>query len=269
MFNVDDISGIGDHILAYKIVEKKYVENIVNRGQIYFGLLENYRRMENISGNSIGDRYEASLSTMIAEYIKIDGKYVEIHGPTTGCNARINANQCAFCFYMVGLKAFDKCTDGRYTYTISSSDLDVLCQDKGGVENCAIITFDINTIGKIYDELKQRKLYFASNKVIYDDFHYKPENPIDSWKYAIECAFHKLKIFSYQNEFRIVALNTAKQPIDDLFIDVTPDDFQVLSLKSGHDFCSNIELQVSPIDDKIVGVHFTFSQNLQTNGNNK
>ena len=265
MFNVDDISGIGDHILAYKIVEKKYAENIVNRGQIYFGLLENYRRMENISGNSIGDRYEASLSTMIAEYIKIDGKYVEIHGPTAGCNARINANQCAFCFYMVGLKSFDKCTDRRYTYTISSSDLEVLCQDKGGVENCAIITFDVDTIGKIYGELKRRNLHFRGNKIIYD----KPQNQISSWQYAIECAFHKMKSYSYQNEFRIVALNTVKQPIDDLFIDVTPNDFQVLPLKSGYDFCSNIELQVSPIDDRIVGVYFTFSQNLQTDGNNK
>lgn len=269
MFNVDDISGIGDHILAYKIVEKKYVENIVNRGQIYFGLLENYRRMENISGNSIGDRYEASLSTMIAEYIKIDGKYVEIHGPTAGYNARINANQCVFCFYMVGLKSFNKGTDGRYTYTVSSSDLDMLCQDKGGVENCAIVAFDVNTIDKIYDELEHRKLYFGHGKIIYDDFQYIPKNPIDSWRYGIECASHKLKIFSYQNEFRIVALNTVKQPIDDLFIDVTPNDFQVLPLKSGYDFCSNIELQASPIGDKIMGVHFTFSQNLQRGKNAK
>lgn len=265
MFDVQDINGNDDLIIAYKIVEKEYVDRIVNLGHIFFSLVENYRRMEQQDKHEIGDRYEAGLTNYISEYIKLDGKYVEIHGPNVGNNARINANQCAFCFYMVGLKSYDCGVDGKYRFRIPYSDLKKICKDKGGIGNCAIIVFDSNTITKIYDSLKSRGFLYEGGKVIYDDFNYIPKyKDIDSWQYALECCFHKLNCYSYQNEFRIVALNDERRPIADLFIDVDENEIQVLELKDGCDFCSCIEMEAKMISDKIVGVSLHIEHSLET-----
>lgn len=164
MFDIQNIKGTGDHIIAYKIIEKKYIDNIVNRGQIYFGLLENYRRMEQQDKREIGDFFEAALTNYIAEYIMIDGSYEEIHGPNVGNHIRINANQCAFCFYMVGLKSYNKGIDDKYRFRIPCSDLKKMCSDKGGIENCAIVIFDSVSIAKIYKSLKDRGLPYRGGK---------------------------------------------------------------------------------------------------------
>ena len=170
MFRIQDIKGNGDHLIAYKIVEKKYIDNIVNLGQIYFGLLEDYRKMETQKKHEIGDSFEAAQTIKISSYININGEYEQLHGSIAGNNIRINANQCAFCFYMVGLKSFENKGDDEYSYFIPWQELDMICRDKGGIENCAIIIFSIDTIHKIYAELKKRGFNYAGSKVKYDDY---------------------------------------------------------------------------------------------------
>lgn len=265
MFRIEDIKGNNDCIIAYKIVEKQYVDSIVNRGQIYFGLLKDYRRMEAEGKDSIGDRYEASLTTQIMECIgDSQGNYTEIHGSNAGCNIRINANQCAFCCYMVGLKSFEKGVDGKYRLRIPYSDLKRICEDKGGVEKCSIIIFDTRQISKICDSLKRRKLWHDRGKIIYDDYDYIPKNKdIKSPDYALECCFHKQKKYAYQKEFRIAALNTDKKPIDDLFIAVEENDFQVAELKDGYDFCCCVEVQAREIYPRVVEVELNFEHTLE------
>lgn len=68
MFNVEHIHDGNDSIIAYKIVEQKYIDRIIKDGQIYFGLLKNYRRMEDKNMRAIGDNQEASLSTTFRRY---------------------------------------------------------------------------------------------------------------------------------------------------------------------------------------------------------
>lgn len=264
MFRIQDIKGTGDHIIAYKIIEKQYIDNVVNRGQIFFGLLDDYRRMEEDGKHEIGDFHEAALTNYIYEYIEIDGSYEEIHGPNAGNNIRMNANQCAFCFYMIGLKSYDNGSDGRYRFCIPYSELKKICKDKGGIENCAIIVFDRDTITKIYNSLKVRGLPYAGGKIIYDDFNYIPEHTdIHSWQYALECCFHKQKQYAYQNEFRIVALNDKKEPIKDLLIDVAENEIQVLNLKDGCNFCSCIEVTSNKVSERIVKVRFNIEHTLE------
>lgn len=220
MFELKDIHENQDQFLFYKIVEKKYTPNLTQQGQIYFGLLENYRRMEHQNMKEIGDSREASLTSLVEEYIEIDGEYHQIHGAKVGYNARINANQCAFCCYYVGLRDFAKIADTKYQFTLSSSDLAAFCMDKGGEDNCNVVIFDDNVVRKIYNMLKSKDYSYAGNKVIYDDYVYIPEHDIHSPEYALECTFHKLKKYDYQREFRITALNQNKKAIDDLFISV-------------------------------------------------
>lgn len=265
MFRIEDIKGNNDCIIAYKIVEKQYVDSIVNRGQIYFGLLENYRRMAQEGKDSIGDRYEASLTTKIMVCIgDSKGNYKEIHGPNAGCNIQIDKNQCAFCCYVVGLKSFDKGTDGKYRLRIPYSDLKRICEDKGGIEKCSIIIFDLNQIIKIYDSLKEKRLRYAGYKIMYDDYDYIPQNKdIKSPGYALECCFHKQKKYAYQKEFRIAALNTDKKPIDDLFIAVEENDFQVAELKDGYDFCCCVEVQAREISPRVVEAELNFEHTLE------
>lgn len=250
MFNVDHIQDGHDDVIAYKIVERKYIDRIIKDGQMYFGLLKNYRRMEDKNMRAIGDNQEASLSTMIAEYIEINGKYFEIHGPNAGNNARISAGQCAFCFYLLGLKAFVKENPLSYRHILPYSVIKTICTDKGGANNCSVLLFGANVIQKIYSELKHRGLYFGARRVIYDDFNYVPEHDTMSTAYALECTFHKSERYSYQNEFRISVLNTEDAPLTDLYIDISPEDFDVIELKENHDLCCSVDLEVISIDSK-------------------
>lgn len=264
MFRIQDIKNGEDYIVAFKVIEKQYIDNIVNQGQFYFSLIEDYRKMEGEGNQEIGDRYEASLTTRISEYIKIGGNYEEIHGPNAGNNIRINANQCAFCFYMIGLNSYDNEADNKYRFCIPYSELKNICKDKGGIENCAIIIFDRNTIKKIYSGLKAKGFFFKGSEVVYDDFNYIPENPdVNSWQYALECCFHKRKKHAYQNEFRIVALNDKKEPISDLFIEVGENEIQVIDLKDYCNFCSYIEVTASEVSNNITGVYFSIGHSLE------
>lgn len=226
-----------DFIFGYKIVEKAYVQNIVEHGQIYFGLLRNYRKMEQESKSAVGDSCEATVTKRIQQYLYIDDKFVEIHSQNVGYNCRVNGNQCVFCLYSEELKSFKRLSENKYQYTIPYSTIEAICRDKGGVGNCAIIVFKANTIKKIYDALKKKKLRFDSQKVVYDNFDYIPINKkIGSPEYALECCFHKDKKYAYQKEFRIAVLNTEDNPIDDLFIPVDPDELQVVELVDGFEF---------------------------------
>ena len=109
MFRVDDIKGNNDFVVFFKIIEKKYIKNFQKDGQVYFGLLEDYRKMDKIGQQDVGDSYEASLTKRIQIYLKFaDSEYEEVHGCKTGTSLIINANQCAFCFYGLGMKCFDK-----------------------------------------------------------------------------------------------------------------------------------------------------------------
>lgn len=54
MFQVENIKDNDDYLFAYKIVEKQFIDNIVNKGQIYFSLLEDYRLMAQQNKCEIG-----------------------------------------------------------------------------------------------------------------------------------------------------------------------------------------------------------------------
>ncbi len=258
-----------DDLLFYKVVEKKYIESMVQKGQIYFGLLEDYRKMEQKNMKEIGDRMEASLTTLVAEYIKIDGEYHELHGPNAGCNIRINANQCAFCCYYVGLRSFQKLNGLQYQFTLSASDIASICADKGGEDNCAIVIFDDAVVQKIYDELHNKHYPYAGKRVLYDDYDYVPKHDIHSPEYAIECTFHKLKRYNYQREFRITALNRTKKPIDDLFINVGEKDFDTILLKKGHNLNCIIEYNTQKVSGRIVNVYFKIQLSLEKVNSNE
>ena len=74
-------------------------------------------------------------------------------------------------------------------------------------------------------------------------------------------------------EFRIAALNTDKKPIDDLFIAVEENDFQVAELKDGYDFCCCVEVQAKEISPRVVEVGLNFEHTLEISreyeGNNE
>lgn len=263
MFNLKDIRDREDAFLFYKVIEKQYVKSLTEQGEIYFGLLEKYREMEQQNMKEVGDRREASLTTLVREYINIDGKYCEIHGPNAGYNIRINANQCAFCCYYAGLKNFTQLGENRYQLVLSASDIATICADKGGEENCAIAIFDSKVIHKIYDVLKNRHFPYAGQKVTYDDYAYRPKHDIHSPEYAIECTFHKSKKYAYQKEFRIAALNYERAPISDLFIHVDDKDFDVIELKKGHNLKCNIEFDAQNVDERKVAVHFKIRLSLE------
>ncbi len=269
MLELKDINEKDDYFLFYKVGERKYIESMVNKGQIYFGLLENYRRMEQHNMKEIGDRMEASLSTLVAEYIKIDDEYHEFHGPNAGCNVRINANQCAFCCYYVGLKRFQKISDNQYQFTLSASDIASICSDKGGEENCAIAIFDRGVVHKIYDALRNKHFSYAGKKVVYDDYNYIPEHDLHSPEYALECTFHKLKRYNYQREFRITALNRTNKPIDDLFINVEEKDFNMIPLEKDHNLNCIIEFDTREVSDCVVNVHFKIQLSLEKVNSNE
>lgn len=52
MFNLKDIRDREDAFLFYKVIEKQYVKSLVEQGNIYFGLLEDYRKMEQQNNGS-------------------------------------------------------------------------------------------------------------------------------------------------------------------------------------------------------------------------
>ena len=176
MFRIEDIKNNDDYVVFLKIIEKKYINNFLKEGQIYFGLLDDYRKMEGQGQQSVGDSYEASLTQRVQIYIGFnDSDFEEIHGHEAGNNIIINAKQCAFCCYAVGLKSFDKESETKFIHEIPASLIAEMCRDKGGVENCAIIIFDVEFIHQILDALKSKKLYYMSKKVMYDDYDYIPQ----------------------------------------------------------------------------------------------
>ena len=244
MFRIKDIKENNDDIIFFKIIEKKYVRNYVEDGQIYFGLLADYRTMEESGQENIGDSFEASLSRKVLIYIGNEKTgFEEIHGRNVGNNIRINANQCAFCFYGVGLKRFQEEDQIRYVHEIPESLLKEFCKDKGGIDNCAIIIFDDNLVHKILSVLKSRNLPFMSKRIIYDDYEYIPKYDIHTAEYSLECCFHKRKRYEYQNEIRVAVLNKNNQPIKDFFVDIDENDLQVLELKSGCCFRCEVDIK--------------------------
>ena len=260
MFELKDIQDNNDQFLFFRIVEKCYADNLVKKGQIRFGLLETYRTMGKNNLMQIGDCYEACLTKQVSEYIGIDGVYHEIHGPKAGYNVRINANQCAFCCYYAGLKDFESLGNNHYKFVLSSSDVEMLCKDKGGAEKCCLAVFDENVESKICYALNERKLSFKSGKVAYDDYDYVPEHNIHSREYALECAFHKNKEYSYQREYRIAVLNDKKEAINDFFIPIEETDFSLLELKSGRGVKCDIQVDPCFIDNMVfVAFHIQLS----------
>ena len=262
MFRIENIKDNDDFVVFFKIIEKKYINNFLKEGQVYFGLLDDYRKMEEKGQQNIGDSYEASLTQKVQIYIGFnDSDFEEIHGHKAGNNIIINAKQCAFCCYAVGLKRFDKESETTYIHEIPASLLAEMCRDKGGVENCAIIIFDDEFIHQILDELKTKKLSYMSKKVSYDDYDYIPQFDIHSKEYLLDCCFHKRSKYKYQNEFRIAVLNKENAPIKDLYVDVTSNQLQVLELKCGYDFRCEINVDAHEMG-KICGVEFDISCSL-------
>ena len=62
MFRIENIKDNDDFVVFFKIIEKKYINNFLKEGQIYFGLLDDYRKMEGQGQQSVGDSYEASFT---------------------------------------------------------------------------------------------------------------------------------------------------------------------------------------------------------------
>ena len=270
MFKVENIKENNDFIIFFKIIEKKFIKNFQQDGQVYFGLLKDYRKMEEDGHQEVGDSYEASLTQKIQLYIKVsDSEYEEIHGYKSGNNIRINANQCAFCFYALGLKCFDKKSETKFIHKIPIHLIEELCKDKGGVENCAIMIFDDEFIDKVKDELKKKQLSFMSKKVSYDDYDYIPQFDIHSKEYALECCFHKESKYEYQKEFRKAAINHSKHPIDNLYINVTENDFTIMDIKENSDFCCYVKIDAEKIEayseKERQKVQFSFSFSFENN----
>lgn len=262
MFRIEEIKDKHDFVIFFKIIEKKYINNFLKDGQVYFGLLDDYRTMEAEGQQNIGDSYEASLTQKVQIYIGINNSdFEEIHGHSSGNNIRINAKQCAFCCYGVGLKEFKKESETEFLLELPATLITELCRDKGGVENCAIIIFDDEFIHQILDELKTKKLSYMSKKVSYDDYDYIPQFDIHSKEYLLDCCFHKRSKYKYQNEFRIAVLNKENAPIKDLYVDVTSNQLQVLELKCGYDFRCEITVDAHEMG-KICGVEFDISCSL-------
>lgn len=243
MFIVENIKNNNDLIILFKVIEKKYINNFQEQGQVYFGLLKEYRKNEEEGQKDIGDSFEASLTELIQIYIgSNDSGWEKIHGYKAGNNIVIDAKQCAFCCYCLGLKCFDKESETKFVHRIPIHLLEAFCKDKGGIENCAIMIFDDSFIHKVLDEIKRRKLLYMSKKVSYDNYRYIPQFDIHSKGYLLECCFHKRSKYEYQNEFRIAVLNTKDEPIGDLFVDIEPDQLQFIELKKDHDFLCEINL---------------------------
>ena len=258
-FDVKHIKNNDDYLLFFKIIENEYVDSLIQNGQIYFNLLSNYRKMEEEGKKQIGDKTEGSLTHKISEYIVFEDETYEIHGKNSGYNVRINNNQCAFCFYALGMKNFDKIDENKIRHIIPYAILKKMCNDKGGVSNCSIVVFDEAVIRKIYSSLDKKNIVYAGKHVEYDNFDYIPKYDINSMAYSIEVAFHKLRDYSYQHEFRIVAINYRSEAISDLHINVEKGDFNVIRLKEDVDFCSEIIYNVVRAEEKKVCVEFTTS----------
>ena len=62
MFKVENIKENNDFVVFFKIIEKKFIKNFQQDGQVYFGLLKDYRKMEEDGAQEVGDSYEASLT---------------------------------------------------------------------------------------------------------------------------------------------------------------------------------------------------------------
>lgn len=267
MFNISNIKGTDDYLIFFKIIEKKYCNNLIKDGQVYFNLLSFYRELEKVKGKtSIGDQNEGLLTKQINEYIGYAGDYYQIHGEQSGYNVKIDSNQCAFCTYAIGLKKFTLDCKNNYYHKIPYSVIRDICKDKGGVDNCILVVFDIDIINKICNTLKGKRS-FCRGPVIYDDFYYIPKNDIDSTQYALECCFHKESKYKYQQEYRIAAINDKKHPIDDLYISVTKNDFDIIELKENRDFYCYLKVdskQIESFNDKERwGVKLLFSFDLK------
>ena len=249
MFNISDIKGTDDYLIFFKIIEKDYLQKLVKDGQVYFSLLSTIREMEQNEGkSSIGDKNECLLTKEIYEYIGYEGEYHQIHGPKSGYNAKINCNQCAFCSYALGLKEFMTEDNHNYYHKMPYSTIENICKDKNGIDNCVMVIFYRDIVDRVLDSLYGRYSY-NSGPVIYDDFHYKPQHDINSEKYALECCFHKETKYEYQKEFRIAAINHTNHPIDNIYINVTENDFTIMELKENCDFCCSVKIDAERIED--------------------
>lgn len=256
MFRVENIKNNNDLVVFLKIIEKKYIKNFQEQGQVYFSLLKEYRKNEEEGQQDIGDSFEASLTELIQIYIgSNDLGWEEIHGYKAGNNIRIDAKQCAFCCYCLGLKCFDKESETKFVHRIPIRLLESFCKDKGGIENCAIMIFDDLFIHRVMDEIKRRNLFYMSKKVSYDNYQYVPQFDIHSKEYLLECCFHKRSKYEYQNEFRIAVLNTKDEPITDLNVNVESDQLQFLELKNDHDFVCEVDVDAHEIG-KVCDVQF-------------
>lgn len=265
-FDVQQIKNNNDYLVFFKIVENEHVDSITKNGQIYFGTLAKYREMEKVENKkSIGDQSEASLTHKVSEYIVFEDEIHEIHGKTNGHNIRINNNQCAFCFYALGMKNFDKIAENKIIHIIPYDTLSKMCADKGGINNCSVVIFYSEVIQKIYFELRKRNLCYAGGRVEYDDFDYIPKHDINTVAYSIEAAYHKEKKYSYQNEFRIVTINNDNKPLKDLYIDVDKDDFMVVKLKDNSSFCCEITYDIAHQEGRTACVEFTISNFIKQN----
>lgn len=239
-FDVKHIKDKNGYLVFFKIIENEYVDSLTKNGQIYFSLLSTYREMEKQGKTAIGDKAECSLTHKISEYIIFEDEAYEIHGKNSGYNVRIENNQCAFCFYALEMKDYDKIDENKIRHVIPHSVLEKMCKDKGGVSNCSIVVFDDQVIHKIYSALCKKQIKHGGKSVEYDNFDYIPKYDINSVQYSVEAAFHKLENYSYQHEFRIVAINHCSEPINDLYIDVVENDFGVVKLRENMDFYNEI-----------------------------
>lgn len=262
-FDVKHIKDKNGYLMFFKIIENKYIDSLTSNGQIYFSLLSAYREMEKEGKTAIGDKTECSLTHKVSEYIICDGETYEIHGKTSGYNARVENNQCAFCFYALEMKDYDRIAENKLRHVIPYAILEKICKDKGGVSNCSISIFDDQVIHKIYSALCKKQIKYAGQHVEYDNFDYVPKHDINSVEYSIEAAFHKLENYSYQHEFRIVAINHCHEPIIDLYIDVEKNNFNVIKLRKNMDFYSEITYNVVQEKEKYESIEFTTSSFLK------
>ena len=234
-----------DYIALFKIIENEYAEKTAKEGQMYFNTLSYFRTAATEKGRqAVGDATEACLTHKVEEYIVFEDEMYQIHGKSSGYNVRISNNQCVYCLYAVEKEKFKEISENKYRYIIPYSTLSEICADKGGIENCSIIAFSEKILYKLQHQLTKRNFSHAGGKISYDDFEYVPKHDINSFEYSLESAFHKEKKYSYQNEFRIVTINSVNSPIDKLTLSLSSNDFCVIPLKDKSNFCCDVDIDI-------------------------
>lgn len=234
-------------IILLKITRKEHIKSIIDEGFFHFTLASYFRENAIANPNSlIYDIDECSYSRLHIVYLEnnITKKRAKIFDKDSGHMAH-NRNQCLFCTYAPNIKQTFTSWDEKkkcYNMSISKEDIKELCNGNPCNDYGIIIfEFPYKTIDKIDKEFKKRGITGAAGYVQYDDHYFEIKGDPQSLDNCIECAFHKRKNYSNQNEYRIVALNKTTENLTSIRIGQLDDDeFSVHNIETDKDLLVEI-----------------------------